>query len=107
MRWAPEETAVLREHYAGNGVGFVARLLNRTDKQVMKKAYSLGLRVVSTTRNGKPLICKPKGSPQISVAPSKRGPAYSDAPMVFTDQTRRVVCPSLPAHFRSNTYSVY
>lgn len=39
--------------------------------------------------------------------PVKRGPAYLSGPLVFTDQTRRVVCPNVPQSLRTNTYSVY
>ena len=106
MKWTEQDFAVLREHYATKGSGFVAKALGRTDKQVQAKASKLGIRVVSTTRCGKPMLIRAPGSPPIVIA-SKRGPAYLSGPLVFTDQTRRVVCPSVPQSLRTNTYTVY
>ena len=45
------------------------------------------------------------GSSIRAESPPKRGPAYSDGPMVITAETRRIVCPSPPRHLWSNTYS--
>lgn len=47
------------------------------------------------------VLAKPK-APQ---SPKARGPAYLDGPLIFTDQTRRVVYPSKPAPMRTNTHA--
>ena len=108
MRWTPEQTAFLREHYASKGVGYCAAALGCTDKQCMAKAHYIGVRCETTMRDGRPYKCPPKRTePSFVIAAPKRGPAYLDGPLILTDKTRRVVCPSMPQPWRSNTHSMF
>ena len=108
MTWPLAQKALMVEHYSSKGIKFVATLLGRTEQEVMAKAYRMGLRVEFTQRCGRPFAIKPKPSgPTLVIAQPKRGPAYSDGPMVFTDKTRHTVCPSMPQCFHTNTHSNY
>ena len=108
IKWTPEHIAAMTEHYSAKGPKFVAALIGKTEKQVMAKAHYMGLHFEFRARKGVLIPVKPKSDgPTLVIAQPRRGPAYSDGPMVFTDKTRRTVCPSMPQPTFSNTHSSY
>lgn len=121
--WSDEHLAMLMANYPALGAQHVANITGRSVSSVQHKARELGVRcevyVPKLHRENKPKhkkqVQKPKAAPvvtrkagssiRIEASPPKRGPAYLEGPLIFNDQTRRVVCPSPPRPTRTNTYA--
>lgn len=106
--WTPEQIAVLREFYPTHGAAYCANLLGRPQKATMGKAQSLGIKNLSTMRNGRAYVRKPApAEPTLKIAPPGKGPAYLPGDPVTTAATRHVVYPTPPRALRTNTHSAY
>lgn len=104
--WTPEHIAVLREFYPTHGAAYCANLLGRPQKATMGKAQSLGIKNLSTMRNGRSYVRKPApAEPTLKIAPPGKGPAYCEGEPRITAATKVTICPSPPRHFRSNTFA--
>ena len=106
--WAVEWAAHAKRMKAKSGAAATARGRVRRAAEKLarppKPPKPKRVRKAAPKATGTSVKLRPNKLPS---KPVKRGPAYLSGPLVFTDQTRRVVCPNVPQSLRTNTYTVY
>lgn len=127
--WTEEQLAALRALYPHHPAPVVARTIGRAVFDVYKKAGALQLRKAprppkppappkikrtraahkrpAMTDPNKALPARQDPGPVRIARSASRGPAHLEGPLIFTAQTRHVVCPSPPRALRTNTHSAW
>ena len=106
--WTPEQIALLREHYPSKGGAYTSLLVGHGLDATVQQAYALKIARLYSIK-GRALAPRKASIPRdpdvtIAAVAHRRGPAYLDGPLVFTDRTIRTVYAPPPRALRTNTH---